>query len=43
MAEAYRLTQELAALTGESLTADNGAIRERLNRVRYAQGLSYAC
>lgn len=33
--ETYRLAQELAALTGESMTAAvTGAVRERLDRVR---------
>lgn len=37
--EAYRLTEELAKLTGESLTtAVTEAVRERLNRVRCERG-----
>ena len=41
--EAHRLTEELAKLTGESLTgAVTEAVRERLDRVRRAQGLSLA-
>lgn len=41
--EAHQLTEELAKLTGESLTAAvTEAVRERLNRVRQAQGISLA-
>jgi antitoxin VapB len=41
--EAHRLTEELAKLTGESLTAAvTEAVRERLDRVRQAQGKSLA-
>jgi antitoxin VapB len=41
--EAHRLTEELAKLTGESLTAAvTEAVRERLERVRSAQGSSLA-
>ena len=41
--EAHRLTEELAKLTGESLTAAvTEAVRERLDRVRHAQGISLA-
>jgi antitoxin VapB len=41
--EAHRLTEELAKLTGESLTAAvTEAVRERLDRVRQAQGISLA-
>ena len=37
--EAHRLTEELAKLTGESLTmAVTEAVRERLNRVRRERG-----
>ena len=37
--EAYRLTRQLAQLTGESLTtAVTEAVRERLERVRRARG-----
>jgi len=36
---AHRLAQELAALTGESMaTAVTEAVRERLDRIREAQG-----
>jgi antitoxin VapB len=39
--EAHQLTEELAKLTGESLTAAvTKAVRERLDRVRQAQGVS---
>jgi len=39
--EAHQLTEELAKLTGESLTAAvTKAVRERLDRVRQAQGIS---
>ena len=39
--EAHQLTEELAKLTGESLTAAvTEAVRERLDRVRQAQGIS---
>ena len=42
-AETYRLVQELAALTGESMTAAvTEAVRERLNRVRRERGVSLA-
>lgn len=41
--EAHQLTEELAKLTGESLTAAvTEAVRERLDRVRQAQGISLA-
>ena len=41
--EAHQLTEELAKLTGESLTtAVTEAVRERLDRVRQAQGTSLA-
>ena len=41
--EAHRLAQELTKLTGESLTtAVTEAVRERLDRVRRAQGASLA-
>ena len=41
--EAHKLTEELAKLTGESLTAAViEAVRERLDRVRQAQGISLA-
>ena len=41
--EAHQLTEELAKLTGESLTAAvTEAVRERLDRVRQAQGVSLA-
>jgi antitoxin VapB len=41
--EAHKLAIELAALTGESMTtAVTEAVRERLERVRGAQGLSLA-
>ena len=41
--EAYRLTEELAKLTGETLTAAViESVRERLDRVRQAQGKSLA-
>ena len=41
--EAHQLTEELAKLTGESLTAAvTKAVRERLDRVRQAQGISLA-
>ena len=41
--EAYRLTEELAKLTGETLTAAvTESVRERLDRVRQAQGKSLA-
>ena len=41
--EAHRLTEELAKLTGESLTtAVTEAVRERLARVRQAHGMSLA-
>jgi antitoxin VapB len=41
--EAHRLTEELAKLTGETLTgAVTEAVRERLDRVRRAQGVSLA-
>ncbi len=39
----HRLVQELAALTGESMTAAvTEAVRERLDRVRRARGVSLA-
>ncbi len=42
-AETHRLVQELAALTGESMTAAvTEAVRERLDRVRTEQGASLA-
>jgi antitoxin VapB len=38
--EAYRLTKQLAQLTGESLTtAVTEAVRERLNRIRRERGV----
>ncbi len=41
--ETHRLVQELAALTGESMTAAvTTAVRERLDRVRREQGGSLA-
>ena len=41
--EAHQLTEELAKLTGESLTtAVTEAVRERLDRVRRAQGVDLA-
>jgi antitoxin VapB len=41
--EAHRLTEELAKITGESLTAAvTESVRERLDRVRQAQGTSLA-
>jgi antitoxin VapB len=41
--EAHRLAQELAALTGESMTAAvTEAVRERLDRLRHAKGVSLA-
>jgi antitoxin VapB len=41
--ETYRLAQELADLTGESVTqAVTEAVRERLGRVRRGQGTSLA-
>ena len=41
--ETHRLTKELAKVTGESLTtAVTQAVRERLERVRHAQGGSLA-
>jgi antitoxin VapB len=41
--ETYRLAQELAHLTGESVTvAVTTAVRERLYRVRRQQGVSLA-
>ena len=41
--EAHKLTEELAKLTGESLTAAvTEAVREGLDRVRQAQGISLA-
>lgn len=41
--ETYRLAQELAALTGESLTSVvTEALRERLDRVRDERGISLA-
>ena len=41
--ETCRLIQELAKLTGESMTtAVTQAVRERLNRVRNAQGAGLA-
>jgi antitoxin VapB len=39
--EAHQLTEELAKLTGESLTAAvTEAVRERLDRVRQAKGVN---
>ena len=41
--ETHQLTEELAKLTGESLTAAvTEAVRERLDRVRQAQGINLA-
>jgi len=41
--ETHRLVQELATLTGESLTAAvTKAVRERLDRLRRARGVSLA-
>jgi antitoxin VapB len=41
--EAHRLAEELAKLTGESMTtAVTVAVRERLHRVRREQGLTLA-
>jgi antitoxin VapB len=41
--EAHRLAQELAALTGESMTAAvTVALRERLDRVRRERGVTLA-
>lgn len=41
--ETHRLTEELAKLTGESLTtAVTKSVRERLDRVRQAQGAGLA-
>jgi len=41
--EAYRLTQELSELTGESMTtAVTEAVRERLDRVRRERGADLA-
>ncbi len=41
--ETYRLAQELAHLTGESVTlAVTEAVRERLDRVRRQRGISLA-
>jgi antitoxin VapB len=41
--ETHRLVQELAALTGESMTAAvTQAVRERLDRIRREQGMSLA-
>jgi antitoxin VapB len=41
--EAYRLTKQLASLTGESLTtAVTEAVRERLDRVRRKRGIDLA-
>jgi antitoxin VapB len=41
--ETYRLAQELAQLTGESVTvAVTAAVRERLDRVRRQQDVSLA-
>jgi antitoxin VapB len=41
--ETYRMAQELAELTGESVTsAVTEAVRERLDRVRQQQGRSLA-
>ena len=42
-AETHRLVQELAALTGESMTAAvTEGVRERLDRVRRGRGVSLA-
>jgi len=42
-AETHRLVQELAGLTGESMTAAvTEAVRERLDRVRRERGISLA-
>ena len=39
----HRLAQELAALTGESMTAAvTAAVRERLDRIRRERGISLA-
>lgn len=41
--ETHRLVQELAAMTGESMTtAVKEAVRERLNRLRSEQGVGLA-
>ena len=41
--ETHRLVQELATLTGESMTAAvTEAVRQRLDRVRRARGVSLA-
>lgn len=41
--EAYRLTKQLAKLTGESLTtAVTEAVRERLDRIRHKRGVDLA-
>jgi antitoxin VapB len=41
--EAYRLTQQLAKLTGESLTtAVTESVRQRLDRVRRERGVDLA-
>jgi antitoxin VapB len=41
--EAHRLAQELASLTGESMTAAvTAALREQLDRVRRERGVSLA-
>ena len=41
--ETHRLAQELATLTGESMTAAvTEAVRERLDRLRRAKGVSLA-
>jgi antitoxin VapB len=41
--ETHRLVEELATLTGETMTAAvTEAVRERLDRVRRAQGMSLA-
>ncbi len=41
--ETHRLAQELAQLTGESMTAAvTEAVRERLDRLRCAKGVSLA-
>jgi antitoxin VapB len=41
--ETHRLAQELAQLTGESMTAAvTEAVRERLDRLRRAKGVSLA-
>jgi antitoxin VapB len=41
--ETQRLVQDLAAITGESLTgAITEAVRERLNRIRHERGASLA-